>query len=68
MEKSILKALEHAGLSEREVTPFMRVRVVGLTRKLCHGKDSSKEGLITIWNPSEKQVNPTVLLYRSPFC
>lgn len=68
MEKSILKALEDAGLSEREVTPFMRVRVVGLTRKLCHGKDSSKEGLITIWNPSEKQVNPTVLLYRSPFC
>lgn len=62
MEKSILKALEDAGLSEREVTPFMRVRVVGLTRKLCHGKDSSKEGLITIWNPSEKQVNPTVLL------
>ncbi|KAH0987852.1 hypothetical protein GBA52_015029 [Prunus armeniaca] len=55
MEKSILKALEDAGLSEREVTPFMRVRVVGLTRKLCHGKDSSKEGLITIWNPSEKQ-------------
>ncbi|CAN6711830.1 unnamed protein product [Malus baccata var. baccata] len=55
MEKSILKALEDAGLSEREVTPFMRVRVVGLTRKLYQGKDCSKEGLITIWNPSEKQ-------------
>lgn len=57
MEKSIEKALENAGLSKREVTPFMRLRVVGLTGKTSEGKDSPKEGLITIWNPTEKQVN-----------
>ena len=57
MEKSIEKALENAGLSKREVTPFMKLRVVGLTCKTSEGKDSPKEGLITIWNPTEKQVN-----------
>lgn len=61
MEKSIEKALEDVGLGEREVTPFMRVRVVGLNSKISDRKDSPKEGLITIWNPTEKQVNPMVL-------
>ncbi|KAF3448040.1 hypothetical protein FNV43_RR08748 [Rhamnella rubrinervis] len=55
MEKYIEKALTDAGLSRREVNPFMRVRVVGLTSKMYQGKDSPKEGLITIWNPTEKQ-------------
>lgn len=61
MEKSIEKALEDSGLGVREVTPFMRVRVVGLNNKISDRKDSPKEGLITIWNPTEKQVNPMVL-------
>ncbi|KAM5558573.1 protein BREAST CANCER SUSCEPTIBILITY 2 [Rosa sericea] len=60
MEKSIMKALEDAGLAEREVMPLMRVRVVGLTRNLYEGKDSPKEGLITIWNPSENQKSELV--------
>uniref|UniRef100_A0A2N9G9N3 Tower domain-containing protein n=1 Tax=Fagus sylvatica TaxID=28930 RepID=A0A2N9G9N3_FAGSY len=55
MEKSIEKALEDANLGVREVTPFMRVRVVGLTSKISDRKDSPKEGLITIWNPTEQQ-------------
>jgi breast cancer 2 susceptibility protein len=61
MDKAIEKAFKDAGLGEREVTPFMRVRIVGLTKKISHGKDIPKEGLITIWNPTEKQVNPIVL-------
>lgn len=60
MEKAIKKAFEGTGLGEREVTPFMRVRVVGLTNKIYHGKDSPKEGLITIWNPTDKQVNARI--------
>ncbi|XP_034695014.1 protein BREAST CANCER SUSCEPTIBILITY 2 homolog B-like isoform X1 [Vitis riparia] len=55
LQKSIEMALEGAGLSTREVTPFMRVRVVGLTCKSYEGKIHHKEGLITIWNPTEKQ-------------
>ncbi|XP_073144754.1 protein BREAST CANCER SUSCEPTIBILITY 2 homolog B-like isoform X2 [Henckelia pumila] len=55
MEKSIEKALEAAGLSEREVTPFLRIRVVGLTDKCCQQKYRPREGLITIWYPTEKQ-------------
>lgn len=57
MEKSIRKALADAGLSGRDVTPFMRVRVVGLTSKSNQRETHRKEGLITIWNPTEKQVN-----------
>lgn len=57
MEKSIEKALQDAGLTEREVTAFMRVRVVGLRRKTYQGKSSHEDGFITIWNPTEKQVN-----------
>ncbi|KAJ0089320.1 hypothetical protein Patl1_31429 [Pistacia atlantica] len=55
MEKSIEKALIDAGLRDRDVNPFMRVRVVGLTGKDYQGKVSSREGIITIWNPTEKQ-------------
>ncbi|KAK6164803.1 hypothetical protein DH2020_001667 [Rehmannia glutinosa] len=55
MQKSIEKAVEAAGLSEREVTPFLRIKVVGLTNK-CHPRECcSQQGLITIWNPTRKQ-------------
>lgn len=57
IEKYIEKALRDAGLSEREVTPFMRVRVVGLRSKACRRKGGHEKGLITIWNPTERQVN-----------
>ncbi|RDX88899.1 Protein BREAST CANCER SUSCEPTIBILITY 2-like B, partial [Mucuna pruriens] len=53
MEKSIEKALKDAGLGHREVTPLMRLRVVGLTYKTR--QDKPKEGIVTIWNPTEKQ-------------
>ncbi|KAI4353653.1 hypothetical protein L6164_002585 [Bauhinia variegata] len=55
MEKAIEKALKDAGLGDREVTPFLRVRVVGLTHKTCQADDRPKEGLVTIWNPKEMQ-------------
>ncbi|XP_058000163.1 protein BREAST CANCER SUSCEPTIBILITY 2 homolog B isoform X2 [Hevea brasiliensis] len=58
MEEEIKKALRDAGLGEREVTPFMRVRVVGLTN--YQGKGFPKVGLITIWNPTEKQQSELV--------
>ncbi|KAL7136117.1 hypothetical protein ABFS83_10G008000 [Erythranthe nasuta] len=55
MQKSIEDAVEAAGLSERDVTPFVRVRVVGLTSN-CHPRESCpRKGLITIWNPTQKQ-------------
>jgi len=56
MQKKIEKALKDASLSSRDVTPFMRVRVVGLTRKGSCRRNPPREGLITIWNPTEKQV------------
>lgn len=67
MEKSIERALADAGLSGRDVTPFMRVRVVGLTSKSSQRKTHGKEGLITIWNPSEKQVNSIIWSMSYPF-
>ncbi|XWS60009.1 hypothetical protein CRYUN_Cryun08bG0171400 [Craigia yunnanensis] len=60
MEKSIEKALAQAGLNERDVVPFVRVRVVGLTNRNYHGKGRPKEGIITIWNPTEKQKSELV--------
>ena len=60
MQKAIEKALEDAGLSAREVTPFMRVRVVGLTSKRFSQKCHPQKGLITIWNPTEKHVSHCV--------
>lgn len=55
--KKIEKACEEAGLSSRDVTPFMRVRVVGLTSKGSCRRSPPKEGMITIWNPTERQKN-----------
>ncbi|XP_072958786.1 protein BREAST CANCER SUSCEPTIBILITY 2 homolog B-like isoform X2 [Typha angustifolia] len=53
--KKIDKALQDAGLSSREVTPFVKVRVVGLNNKISSRKIHPREGIITIWNPTEKQ-------------
>lgn len=55
MQKSLETALEAAGLSARDVTPFMRVRVVGLTPKISAKNGNARKGIITIWNPCEKQ-------------
>nr|VDC84882.1 unnamed protein product [Brassica oleracea] len=55
MEKSVAQALEEAGLSERDVTPFMRIRLVGLTSLSYEGVHNPKEGIVTIWNPTERQ-------------
>ncbi|RHN55782.1 putative breast cancer type 2 susceptibility protein [Medicago truncatula] len=53
LESSIEKALKDSGLGNRDVTPFMKLRVVGLTYK--NRQDKPKEGIITIWNPTQKQ-------------
>lgn len=55
MESAINKALKDTGLGNRRVTPFMRLRVVGLTCKTRQEKP--KEGIVTIWNPTQKQVS-----------
>ncbi|CAO2193802.1 unnamed protein product [Urochloa humidicola] len=53
--KKVQKALEIADLSSRDITPFLKVRVIGLVSKLSASTSSNKEGLITIWNPTEMQ-------------
>ncbi|KAK7344501.1 hypothetical protein VNO77_14169 [Canavalia gladiata] len=58
IEKSVEKALKDTGLGNRDVTPFMRLRVVGLTYK--SQQDKPKEGIVTIWNPTEKQCQALV--------
>uniref|UniRef100_A0A804JA93 Tower domain-containing protein n=1 Tax=Musa acuminata subsp. malaccensis TaxID=214687 RepID=A0A804JA93_MUSAM len=55
LQKMIEKALKDAGVASREVTPFMRVRVAGLTSKYSCRKGRFREGLITIWSPTEDQ-------------
>ncbi|XP_027069863.1 protein BREAST CANCER SUSCEPTIBILITY 2 homolog B [Coffea arabica] len=60
MQKSLETALKAAGLGGREVTPFMRVKVVGLTSKDSPQKCFPHTGLITIWNPTEKQQSELV--------
>ncbi|CAH8354605.1 unnamed protein product [Eruca vesicaria subsp. sativa] len=55
MENSVAKALEDAGLGERDVTPFMRIRLVGLTSLSYEKEHNPKEGIVTIWNPTERQ-------------
>lgn len=78
MHQSIEKALEESGLSGRDVTPFMRLSVVGLTTSTGQGKRYQRKGLITIWNPTEQQVMSSVSSHAktdlslsqscSPFC
>ncbi|XP_044974947.1 protein BREAST CANCER SUSCEPTIBILITY 2 homolog A-like isoform X2 [Hordeum vulgare subsp. vulgare] len=53
--KKVENALEVAGLSSRDVTPFLKVRVTSLVHRISATKTINKEGLITIWNPTEKQ-------------
>ncbi|MFS7948380.1 putative breast cancer type 2 susceptibility protein [Helianthus anomalus] len=60
IDKLIEKALEEAGLSRREVNTLMRVRVVGLTSQSYIPKSRPQQGLITIWNPTEKQQSELV--------
>ncbi|KAD6796071.1 hypothetical protein E3N88_06967 [Mikania micrantha] len=60
IDKLIEKALVEAGLSTREVNTFMRVRVVGLTSQSHIQKGCPQHGLITIWNPTEKQQSELV--------
>ncbi|CAA0836257.1 Protein BREAST CANCER SUSCEPTIBILITY 2 homolog B [Striga hermonthica] len=56
MQKSIEKAVEDAGLTERDVTPFLRIKVVGLTNRCKNSRKSRPhQGLITLWNPTQKQ-------------
>ncbi|KAJ3686696.1 hypothetical protein LUZ61_015860 [Rhynchospora tenuis] len=54
LSKKIENALEQAGLGLRDVSPFMKVRVVGLHSKNFSRNSRNKEGLVTIWNPTEK--------------
>ena len=54
--KKVQKALEVADLSSRDVTPFLKVRVMGLVSKLSASTSSNKGGLITIWNTTEMQL------------
>ncbi|XP_020673370.1 protein BREAST CANCER SUSCEPTIBILITY 2 homolog B isoform X2 [Dendrobium catenatum] len=74
LHKKIEKALEEAGLGSRDVTPFMRVRVIGLTRTDSSKKSRPREGMITIWNPTEKQKLELVegqiysVSWLAPFC
>ncbi|KAL0913050.1 hypothetical protein M5K25_016481 [Dendrobium thyrsiflorum] len=74
LHKKIEKALEEAGLGSRDVTPFMRVRVIGLTCTDSSRKSRPREGLITIWNPTEKQKLDLVegqiysVSWLAPFC
>ncbi|XP_051142662.1 protein BREAST CANCER SUSCEPTIBILITY 2 homolog B-like [Andrographis paniculata] len=56
LQKSIEKAIEAAGLNKRDVTPFMRIKVVGLTHKFHRKDDGSRKGLVTIWNPTKQQM------------
>ncbi|KAL8091353.1 protein BREAST CANCER SUSCEPTIBILITY 2 homolog A-like isoform X1 [Apium graveolens] len=55
MNQSIEKALKDSGLRGRNVTPFMRLSVVGLTTKIGQGKWYPRKGMITLWNPTEQQ-------------
>ncbi|GAB2209907.1 hypothetical protein Droror1_Dr00027134 [Drosera rotundifolia] len=55
LHNSIQKALSAAGLANREVTPFMRIRVVGLVKRSEPKIRRPEEGIITLWNPTEKQ-------------
>ncbi|XP_057808208.1 protein BREAST CANCER SUSCEPTIBILITY 2 homolog B-like [Salvia miltiorrhiza] len=54
IQRSIEKAVEDAGLGERQTTPFLRLKVVGLMKK-GQRECSPLKGLITIWNPTQKQ-------------
>ncbi|KAG6430718.1 hypothetical protein SASPL_108790 [Salvia splendens] len=54
IQKTIEKAVQDAGLGERETTPFLRLKVVSLMKK-GQQECSPLKGLVTIWNPTQKQ-------------
>ncbi|KAJ3693807.1 hypothetical protein LUZ60_009287 [Juncus effusus] len=54
MGKKIEKALEKAGLGARDISPFMKLRIVGLNCINSSKKGRNKEGLVTIWNPTDR--------------
>lgn len=64
LEKHIQKALADADLDSRKVTPFMRLRITGLSCKEMNKTNCKegnrgilkREGLVTIWQPTAKQV------------
>ncbi|KAL4189586.1 hypothetical protein AMTRI_Chr08g207900 [Amborella trichopoda] len=55
IQKKVEKALEEADLNSRKVTPFMKVKVVGLINNASQKRTHPREGLITVWQPTEKQ-------------
>lgn len=63
LKKKIEKAIEDAGLVSRDVTPFIRVKVTGLNCIENSKVNQPKEGLITIWKPTEKQVMLKISIY-----
>jgi len=65
MESSIEKALKDPGLGNQDVTPFMKLRIIGLTYK--YRRDKTKEGIVTTWNPTYKQVSLIRQLQRIMF-
>ncbi|KAG9134120.1 hypothetical protein Leryth_004810 [Lithospermum erythrorhizon] len=66
IQRSVEEALEASGLSKRDVSPFMRLRVVGITIMSHPQRFRQQDGLITIWNPTEKQVPSCWLILRQP--
>ncbi|XP_049936244.1 protein BREAST CANCER SUSCEPTIBILITY 2 homolog A-like isoform X2 [Nymphaea colorata] len=56
IKKRVEMALDGAGLRSREVTPFLRVQVVGMTPRNSNITRPCRRGLITIWEPTEKQL------------
>ncbi|XP_024515241.1 protein BREAST CANCER SUSCEPTIBILITY 2 homolog B-like [Selaginella moellendorffii] len=51
VEKHVQKALEHANLHSRDVTPFLKIGVTGLQSNFIDVANSN--GSIMIWNPSD---------------
>ncbi|CAN6467440.1 unnamed protein product [Victoria cruziana] len=56
IKKRVEMALDGAGLRSREVTPFLRVHVIGMTLRNSRIRKPCRKGLITIWEPTEKQL------------
>lgn len=63
VESATKEAVEAEGLGPRDVCPLLRIRVASLLspamkRKIEEGGQRQVEGVITIWRPSEEQVQP----------
>ncbi|CAN8323419.1 unnamed protein product [Cochlearia groenlandica] len=55
-EKPVAESLKEAGLCERDVSPFIRIKLVGLMSLAYEGERCPKEGIVTIWDPTETQL------------